>query len=196
MSMWDERYSTEEYAYGKSPNEFLREHYRAIPKGKVLCIAEGEGRNAVFLAEQGYEVTAMDGSRVGLEKAARLAAERGVAIERIHGDLATFDMGRAKWDGIVSIFVPLRTELRKTVHRRVVEALKPGGVFLIEAYRPEQLAYRTGGGDSADRMVGKADLAAELVGLRFDRLEEVERSVVEGRYHTGMAAVVQAIAVK
>jgi SAM-dependent methyltransferase len=194
--MWDERYSADEYAYGTAPNDFLKERWALIPKGKVLSLAEGEGRNAVFLAKQGYAVTAVDGSQVGLSKARKLAEESGVKIELIHADLTEFDLGEGKWDGIVSIFCPLPADLRTALHRKVVAGLKPDGVFLLEAYRPEQLSYGTGGGKSADTMTTKDSLLADLAGLRFIRLQELERNVVEGIYHTGLGAVVQAIAVK
>lgn len=194
--MWDERYSAEEYAYGKAPNQFLAEHFAAIPKGKVLSLAEGEGRNAVFLAQQGYAVTAVDASRVGLQKAQKLADERGVSLELIHADLAEFDLGNEQWDGIVSIFCPLPSALRQQLHQKVVAALKPGSVYLIEAYTPEQLKHGTGGGKSADTMTTQADLTRELQGLHFQHLLELERDVVEGIYHTGLGAVVQALALK
>lgn len=194
--MWDERYSAEEYIYGKTPNKFLAENYDVIPKGNVLSLAEGEGRNAVFLAKQGYRVTAVDASQVGLQKAGKLAQENGVSVELIHADLADFDIGENKWDGIVSIFCPLPSALRKELHKKVVAGLKPNGVFLVEAYTPEQLKYRTGGGNSADLMTTKESLNLELNRLTFKRLVALERDVIEGIYHTGLAAVVQAIALK
>jgi len=194
--MWDERYSTEEYAYGKAPNHFLEESYNVIPKGKVLSLAEGEGRNAVFLAKQGYSVTAVDASQVGLGKAKKLAKENGVTIELVHADLIYFDIGENRWDGIVSIFCPLPSALRKELHNKVVAGLKASGVFLIEAYTPDQLKHGTGGGNSADRMTSKESLILELEGLKFIHLIELERNVVEGIYHTGLSAVVQAIALK
>ncbi|GHD57127.1 class I SAM-dependent methyltransferase [Jeongeupia chitinilytica] len=194
--MWDERYSTDDYAYGTAPNTFLADNVGALPKGRVLSLAEGEGRNAVFLATQGYVVTAVDASRVGLEKAGRLASANGVDMERVHADLAAFELGDTYWDGIVSIFCPLPSQLRKALHRKVVGALKPGGVLLLEAYTPAQLQHGTGGGSSADTMVTAAMLRDELAGLDFRILRELEREVIEGRYHTGLGAVVQAIAVK
>ncbi|MDR4493063.1 MAG: class I SAM-dependent methyltransferase [Nitrospirales bacterium] len=159
--MWDERYSVEEYAYGKMPNKFLEENYRVIPKGKVLSLAEGEGRNAVFLAKQGYSVTAVDGSQVGLQKAKKLADEHGVSIELIHADLADFDIGECRWEGIVSIFCPLPSALRKALHKKVVAGLKPHGIYFVEAYTPDQLKYDTGGGKSADSMTTKESLSLE-----------------------------------
>lgn len=194
--MWDERYSAEEYAYGTAPNEFLLEKFSCIPKGKVLSLAEGEGRNAVFLAKQGYAVTAVDSSQVGLNKARKLARENGVSVEFVHADLADYDLGENKWDGIVSIFCPLPSSLRKEVYKKVVTGLKPKGVFLLEAYTPDQLQYGTGGGNSVDLMQSASSLRLELASLSFKHLLELERNVVEGVYHTGIGSVVQAIACK
>lgn len=194
--MWDQRYSAEEYAYGTNPNEFLKEHINFIPKGKVLSLAEGEGRNAVFLAKQGYSVTAVDASLVGLSKARKLAEENKVDIEFIHADLADYELGENRWDGIVSIFCPLPSLLRKAIYKNVITALKQNGVFLLEAYTPEQIKYGTGGGNSVDVMQSKESLSMELAGLNFKHLIELEREVLEGIYHTGIGSVVQVIAVK
>lgn len=194
--MWDERYATEEYAYGKLPNEFLAENHGTIPPGCILSVAEGEGRNAVFLAGRGYSVTAVDGSAVGLAKARKLASESGVTIDTVHADLSDFEIGEGQWDGIISIFCPLPSALRMTVHRRIVAGLRPGGIFLLEAYRPEQVQYGTGGGKDTDTMQTLDSLSRELSGLKFLRLAAVERNIVEGIYHTGPGAVVQAIAQK
>lgn len=194
--MWDERYSAEGYAYGTKPNRFLEENVSHIPKGKVLSLAEGEGRNAVFLAKQGYSVTAVDVSIVGLNKARKLAEENGVVVEFIHADLADYDLGENEWDGIVSIFCPLPSSLRKQLYKKVEAGLKRNGVFLLEAYTPEQLKHGTGGGNSADVMQSKESLRVELAGLKFKYLIELERDVIEGIYHTGIGSVVQAIASK
>jgi SAM-dependent methyltransferase len=191
--MWDNEYNTDQYVYGKTPNDFLKEHYSAIPRGKVLLLAEGEGRNAVFLARQGYAVTAVDISSVGLEKATNLAAENGVDIEVICEDLAVFDFGENIWDGIVSISCHLPPELRQDVFRRIERGLKSSGVFFLEGYRPEQLEYNSGGPPVAEMMTSKETLIKELPGLRFSHLKELERDVHEGVNHHGLAAVVQAI---
>lgn len=192
--MWDERYSTEEYAYGTKANAFLKSHANSLPKGKVLSLAEGEGRNAVFLAKAGYQVTAVDGSAVGLAKAEKLAKQNDVELELIHADLTQFDMGENAWHGIISIFFPLSAEFRKPLHSKVMRALKPGGVYLLEAYTQKQVQYGTGGGKNAELMQDKQSLSEELKGLEFKHLQELERDVVEGEYHTGLASVVQLIA--
>ncbi len=195
--MWNERYSAPHYIYGTEPNDFLREHVSALPPGgRLLCLAEGEGRNAVFLAGHGFAVTAVDLSEVGLAKAAALAAQRGVQIDIIHADLADFDLGQARWDGIISIFCHLPSAVRQPLYARLAAALRPGGVLLLESYTPRQLAFGTGGPRDVDMLIDVDTLRAELPGLHFDLLQEVEREIVEGTFHTGMAAVVQAVAHK
>lgn len=194
--MWDERYSSAEYAYGTKPNDFLRDNINALPKGKILCLAEGEGRNAAFISKHGHSVTAVDSSSVGLNKAQKLAHQLNVDIAFIHADLAEYEIGKNQWDGIVSIFCPLLATLRKTIHKNVVQGLKKNGVFLLEAYRPEQLKYGTGGGNSVESMQTASSINEELKGLNFKHLLELDRQVIEGIYHTGNAAVVQAIGIK
>ena len=194
--MWDERYGSEEYIYGKDPNAFLANASKRIPKGKVLCIAEGEGRNAVYLAEQGYDVVAVDSSSVGLKKAQQLAQERGVKIQTIVADLAHFDIEPNGWDGVVSIFAHVPPQVRKALHKKVVNGLRSGGVLLLEAYHPEQLKYKTGGPPTAEFMMTLELLEEELKGLDFEHAVEMDRDVVEGKFHTGKGAVVQIVGVK
>jgi len=194
--MWDQRYASDEYAYGKQPNTFLKQQFHAIPKGNVLCLAEGEGRNGVFLAQQGYSVVGVDGSSVGRDKAQRLAAEKSVNIDYIVADLAEFPLGESCWDGVVSIFCHLPPVVRQRVLRDVVKALKPQGVLLLEAYTPKQLSFGTGGPPQAEMMMHAEQLREDLVGLTICSLQEIEREVFEGKYHAGIGAVVQLIAKK
>ncbi|MEJ2361347.1 MAG: class I SAM-dependent methyltransferase [Gammaproteobacteria bacterium] len=201
--MWDERYSDDEYVYGTEPNSFLASAINRIPcdrkagqHGKVLSLAEGEGRNAVFLAEHGCTVTAVDASHVGLSKAEKLAASRGVSINIIHSDLAHLNIEPNSWDAIVSIFCHVPSSLRAELHHRVVAGLRPGGILVLEAYTPSQLSLKTGGPQDVDMTMTLQQLQTELHGLAFDHAEELEREVVEGKYHTGRGAVVQIIAHK
>lgn len=191
---WDERYSAEGYYYGTDPNDFLDEQAHCIvPGGAVLCLGEGEGRNAVHLAGRGFEVTAVDQSPVGLAKAERLAAVRGVHVHTVVADLADWPLGRECWDGIVSIWCHLPRVLRAAVHRQVVAALRPGGVFVLEAYTPDQLRFRTGGPTDPELMPTLADLRGELQGLDLVVAAECERVVHEGKGHDGPSAVVQLV---
>ncbi len=191
---WDQRFAEEGYAYGDQPNDFVRASAARIPAGPVLCLAEGQGRNAVFLAQQGHAVTAMDQSPVGLARAAALARARGVGITTVVADLADFAIAPGAWSGIVSVFVHLAPALRRDVHRRAVAGLAPGGVFVFEAYGPRQLEFRTGGPEDPERLAPVATLVDELAGLEFDVAHEIERDVIEGRYHTGRASTVQILA--
>ncbi|AAR33901.1 MULTISPECIES: SAM-dependent methyltransferase [Geobacter] len=193
---WNERYDTEEFVYGREPNAFLAGVSAMMPPGDVLCLAEGEGRNAVFLARQGHRVLAVDASAVGLSKAARLAEEHGVRIETLTTDLADLVIEPGRWDAIVSIFCHVPPPVRRVLHRQAVAGLRPGGLFVLEAYTPAQLELRTGGPPTVELLMTLADLREELAGLEFLQAREIERDVVEGRLHTGRGAVVQIVARK
>lgn len=193
---WNERYDTEEFVYGREPNAFLAGVSAMMPPGDVLCLAEGEGRNAVFLARRGHRVLAVDASAVGLAKAAQLAEEHGVRIETLTADLADLVIEPGRWDAIVSIFCHVPPPIRRTLHRQAVAGLRPGGLFVLEAYTPAQLELRTGGPPTVELLMTLADLREELAGLEFLQAREIERDVVEGRLHTGRGAVVQIVARK
>ena len=193
---WDERYSEPGYAYGTEPNDYLLTMVKHIPPGKVLSLAEGEGRNAVFLAQRGCDVTAVDSSAVGMQKAQELARGKNLAIQTVVMDLNEYDPGTEQWDAVVSIFCHMPQAHRAQLHRRVVQALKPGGVFILEAYIPRQLEFATGGPGTAELMMSLVSLQQELQGLELELAHEIEREVHEGKYHHGRAAVVQILARK
>jgi SAM-dependent methyltransferase len=193
---WNERYSEPGFAYGTAPNEFLVSVVDRIPRGRILSLAEGEGRNAVYLASLGYDVTGVDGSEVGLRKALELATERGVVITTISADLGRFEIEPAQWDGIIACFCHLPSAIRAPLHRAAVRGLKPGGVFVLEAFSKEQLAYGTGGPQSLDMLMSLEELKQELAGLEFIHTVQIEREVREGSRHTGLASVVQILGVK
>ena len=193
--MWDRRYAEQGFAYGTEPNDFLREVAERLPRaGRVLCLAEGEGRNAVFLAERGHDVTAMDLSPIGLEKAERLAKQRGVSLRTEAADLASYVIEEGAWSAIVAIWMHLPQPLRARVHQAAARGLAPGGALVIEAYTPRQLEKRTGGPPDVALLVEPDDLRTELAGLDIALLEERERDVHEGPYHDGPSAVVRALA--
>ncbi|MBU2886557.1 class I SAM-dependent methyltransferase [Gilvimarinus agarilyticus] len=196
--MWDQRYQEEGFAYGTVPNDFLRTQCDQIPSGgRVLCLAEGEGRNAVYLAQQGFVVTAVDQSAVGLEKAQRLAEEKGTSLTTKVADLADYDLGFECWDGIISIWAHVPPVLRQQLHRQVVHALKKGGVFILEAYTRRQLDMSGVGGPPASQpemFMSRDELMKELQGLEFCLAVEQERNISEGRCHQGESAVVQLVA--
>jgi len=195
-AQWNLRYSDEEYFYGTTPNDFLRENAHLIPRGSVLCVADGEGRNSVFLATTGRDVSSVDISDVGVAKTKKLASEKGVSVDAQVGDLADFDLGRNKWQGVISIFAHLPISLRQDLHRRVIDSLAPGGVVLLEAYTVDQIGRGTGGPQVPELLMGAESLSQEFSSLEIIHLKELERDVVEGSGHTGLAAVVQLIARK
>ncbi|HEY3267492.1 MAG TPA: class I SAM-dependent methyltransferase [Armatimonadota bacterium] len=197
MNTWDERFATEDYAYGTEPNEFLVQAADHLPQnGDVLCLAEGEGRNAVWLAKRGYHVTAMDGSRAGLLKAARLAGEANVVVTLQAADLNGYTIAPARWDAIVAIWIPMPPDLRRRILRECVQGLKPGGAFVWVGYGPRQLEYGTGGPPHIEMLPTAAEVAAELDGLTIVHAADVDRPVLEGRYHSGMSAVVEVVGKK
>lgn len=194
---WDERYGgNADYVYGTEPNDFLREHADTFPAGRVLCLAEGEGRNAVFLAAHGYAVTGVDFSREGLRKAAALAATQRVTLDLVEADLAEYEPPEATFSAVVSSWLHLPPEVRTIVHARALRALVPGGMFLLEAYTPAQLRHGTGGPKDVALLYSCDLLLPDFVGCDLLIARELEREVHEGTLHGGMSAVVQILARK
>ncbi|KAI9030258.1 SAM domain-containing protein [Hyaloraphidium curvatum] len=198
---WDARYAGPGFAYGTAPDEFLAECTALLPRtGDALFLAEGEGRNALHaLKSTELRATCVDLSPVGLEKARRLFAENGIGEGRWTtevADLSAWEVGKEQWDAVISIWAHMPAAVRKGLHTRVVEGLKPGGVMVLEAYRPKQLEFKTGGPPTADFMMTLAELREELAGLDFEIGREVEREVHEGPLHDGMSATVQVLARK
>ena len=193
-AFWNNRFAAPQYIYGETPNVFVAEMASQIPAGPVLCLAEGEGRNAVYLATLGHRVTAVDQSEAGLAKARRLAIARGVEIETVLADLGNFIIEPGVWSGIVATFAHLPPVIRRQVHAQAVRGLRSGGVFVLEAYTPAQLAFDTGGPKSPELLMTLPGLRDELAGLELLVGREIEREVIEGNGHTGRGAVVQILA--
>jgi SAM-dependent methyltransferase len=188
---WDERFSFPEYMYGTVPNDFLKSVAKKIPHGRVLCLAEGEGRNAVYLAKQGYTVTAVDFAAAGLDKIKKLAAANNVQVKTILSDLKDFHIRKNYWQGIISIFCHLAPELRKSVHQDCAAGLKSGGIFILEAYRPEQLVYKTGGPPVPELLMQLDEVSKELTGLKLEIAGNIDREINEGQLHHGKSATIQ-----
>lgn len=188
---WDKRFDKRMYLYGMEPVEFLRDHIDSLPKGKALCLAAGEGRNAVYLAEQGYDVTAMDASPKGLKKASALAAQRGVSIKTEVGDLQVgYDMGVEKYD-LITDFYYHDTKMLQDVMR----ALKPGGMFVLQNFSIQQLDTNRFGPKNPDYLVKPNELLAIFSDHRIIYYEDTVVELDEGM-HQGPGAVVRMIVVK
>lgn len=194
-TFWNERYSKTDYAYGKEPNSFLEANRKLVGE-KVLCLAEGEGRNAVFLAKNGSDVTCIDYAEEGLRKAQQLAKENGVELTTLCADLINVDLKHEEWDSIVIIFGHFPSDLRKKVHEQIYSALKSGGTLVLEAYHKNQINYKTGGPMNPELLYSKEELTKDF--KQFDQLEinETVREVIEGAFHHGQAAVIQVIGKK
>lgn len=197
-SQWDERFSVPEYVYGETPNDFIREiasRHLNEPM-EVLCLCEGEGRNAVWLAEQGHKVTNVDLSGVALEKCRALAAKRGVEVHTIQSDMADFHAEPESADLIVLVFAHTPPHIRPHMLAQVEQALRPGGRVLLECYSPDQVGRGTGGPPVAEMMFTLEELRGIFDNWDEHHAEEVIREVLEGHLHTGEAAVVQFYASK
>ena len=190
--MWDKRYSDKNFFYGTEPNDFLRWNVANFPAGgKILMLAEGEGRNAIFLAKHGFNVTAVDWSEVGLKKLVNWAEKEGVTVETICSDVNQFDFGTNAWDGIVSIWFHLASRDRPAIYTRCVKALKSRGVFLLEAYTTKQIKFKTGGPSDPDMLPNLQELNNHLSQLQIMSAADLERDIQEGEGHRGRSAVVQ-----
>ncbi len=197
---WNERYAGNDLVYGAAPNDFLAQMAERFPtRGEALDIGAGEGRNALFLASHGLNVLAVDQSEVGMRKAQRLARERGLELRTQAVDLTDFEAAPGSFDVVSSIFVHLPSALRAAVHKRVVAWLKPGGVFVLEAYAPDQIERGTGGPKDPSLLAPLEVIVGELAGeggLEIEHRAALVRNVGEGKFHTGEASVVQVVARK
>ncbi len=193
---WNERYAHKDFAYGKDPNDFLVSQ-KVGSNLKVLCLAEGEGRNGVYLAKLGNEVTCMDYSESGLEKASQLALESSVTLSCICADLGEVQLEFGQWDLIVAIFAHFPKPIKTHIWPQIYGALKPGGKLIMEVYDQEQLRFGTGGPQHADLLYSFGELEALLQGnFKALHIEKVFREVIEGSYHNGASATLQVVAIK
>lgn len=192
---WNARYAEPGFAYGTEPNSFLvsRKQYLK-PDMKALAVADGEGRNGVWLAQQGLDVLSVDASAVGLRKAREMAASRGVAIRTELTDLTTWKWPEQEFDLVAAIFIHFMPEFRARMHASMLRALKPGGILIIEAFTPKQLEYRTGGPPVREMLYTAEMLREDFKSGEILHLEETLTDLSEGPYHRGRAAVVRLVA--
>ncbi len=196
--MWDERYAQEGYLFGTAPAAFLERHRdRLRPGATALAIADGEGRNSVFMAEQGVAVTAMDGSEIAVAKARALATERGVTVDFHVADIVTWEWEPEIHDLVVGIFFQfLSPEQRPQVFEGMKRTLRPGGTVLVHGYRPEQVDYGTGGPPTRENMYTDELLTAAFGDLQIELLESYDATITEGTGHAGMSALIDLVATK
>jgi len=191
-SMWDERYAQEGYLFGTEPNAFLVTQQHLLKPGmSCLALADGEGRNGVWLAQQGLKVLSVEASAVALEKAKKLAAERGVKIDFEQADLAHWQWGENRFDAVAAIFIQFAPPaLREQMFANIKRCLKPGGLLLLQGYTPRQLEYKTGGPPVAENMYTEALLRESFGDMEILHLREHDEHVSEGAAHSGMSALI------
>lgn len=198
MSIWNERYAGEEYHFGTEPNVFLRQQHSWLKPGmSCLAVADGEGRNGVWLAQQGLEVLSVDSSPVAIAKAQKLAGERGVSVEFELADLLQWDWGVARFDVVVAIFIQFAPPgARAQMFANLRRCLKPGGGLLLQGYTPRQLDYKTGGPSQVENLYTESLLRAEFADMEIVHLHEHDSVIHEGTGHDGMSALIDLVARK
>lgn len=198
LDLWNNRFAGETYVFGEEPNAFLARQRARLPRsGRALAVADGEGRNGVWLAQQGLSVHSIDGSSVAQDKAGRLAATRGVALELELADLSDWSWPEATYDVVAAIFIQFAgPELRAVMFDGMKRCLKPGGLLLIEGYRPEQIAYGTGGPRVVENLYTEVMLAEAFAEFEILELAAYDAEIQEGPGHSGMSALVDLVARK
>ena len=196
IETWEGRFEGDGYLFGTEPNAFLaREAGRLAPGARILCVADGEGRNSTHLAGLGHEVHAVEAASNALAKAERLATERGVRVRFEQADLEEWDWPEAAYDAAVAIFIQFTDPVgRRRMFERMAAALRPGGLLLLEGYGPGQLAYGTGGPKQLDHLYTTDELATAFPGFEVLLLEEYDAVLDEGPRHQGMSALVDLVA--
>lgn len=196
--MWNERFAGEGYLFGKEPAAFLVENRAWLKSGlSGLSVADGEGRNSVYMARQGIETQAMDSSRNAVLKARALAAERGVEVDFHEADIAKWDWAADQFDLVVAIFIQfLDPQARKDVFQGMIRTLKPGGHLLLHGYTPKQLEYGTGGPRVLENLYTEGLLREAFNGMEIVSLRSYDREIDEGDGHSGMSALIDLVARK
>ena len=195
MSIWDERYAGEEYHFGTEPNAFLVSQRGLLKPGmSCLAVADGEGRNGVWLAEQGLQVLSVDSSPVALDKAKRLAQQRNVDVQFEQADLMQWSWGEKRFDVVAAIFIQFAPPgMREQMFAQIKRCLKPGGLLLLQGYTPRQLEYRTGGPSQAENLYTGSLLRDAFADMDILYLSEHDDIIREGAGHSGMSALIDLV---
>jgi SAM-dependent methyltransferase len=195
---WQQRFAGDEYRFGTAPNAFLKSQASLLRKGQTaLAIADGEGRNGVFLAEQGLDVLSLDFSPLAQEKARKLAAARGVTMRVAQADVVNWDYPTAAYDVVAAIFFQFAAPLeRDKIFAGIKKALRPGGLLLLEGYRPKQLEYKTGGPSQVENLYTRVLLERSFGDFASIDIREYDAEIYEGAGHGGMSALIDVVATK
>ena len=196
---WNERFNQEEFIFGTEPNEYLVEQTQKYLKAgdQVLCIADGEGRNGVWLAKQGMQVVGFDASDIALSKARKFAKDNHVAVEYSFSDTDSYAWPTNTYDVVVGIFIQFADpEMRKRIFAKTYESLKPGGIFILQGYTPKQLEYKTGGPSLIEHLYTEEMMRSLAKDFSILELCSYERELSEGPRHSGMSAILGLVAEK
>lgn len=196
---WNERFDKEEFIFGKEPNEYLVKcAARYLQKNnKVLCIADGEGRNGVWLAKQGMQVVGFDASDIALAKAKQFAKENQAEVEYLFSDTDSFDWQANTFDAVVAIFIQFADPaMRERIFQNVYQTLKPGGIFILQGYTPKQLDYKTGGPSAIEHLYTEESIQELAKDFEVLELVSYEKVLNEGARHSGMSALLGLVAKK
>ncbi len=198
LGAWDARYDVPEFIFGTEPNAYLQQQIARLNAGQhVLAVADGEGRNGVWLAQQGLVVDAVDSSAVAQAKAQQLAKQRGVDVNFIHADLLNWNWGEARYDAVIAIFIQFATGAgRDAMFAGMKAATKPGGLMLLQGYTPRQLEYKTGGPLGIENMYTPGILRDYFYDWDILHLSEHDDEINEGAHHSGMSALIDMVARK
>ena len=189
--IWNQRFAAADYYYGKTPNPYFKERIDTLPPGWLLLPAEGEGRNGVYAASLGWKVKAVDFSDEGRNKALRLAAEKQVGLHYDLGDISTFDFEEELYDAVAMIYAHLPPAIRSEVHKRLIESLKPGGYFILEAFNKKQLGNTSGGPKSEEMLFSIELLQSDFKSLKILELQEYSVFLEAGDGHSGHADIIR-----
>lgn len=196
MNFWDNKFNSKEYIYGTEANTFLVETLKDLPKGKVLFVCEGEGRNSVFAAKLGFDVYAFDSSIIGREKALNLAKIQNVKLKYIIADANEVEYPENTFDYVISIFAHFSKEIRENIHKKYIKWLKIGGKLFLEAFNPNQIGLQSGGPKDIEMLYNKALIKNDFKSLQIDILEENKVNLNEGKLHQGQAEVIRFLGTK
>lgn len=195
QNFWEERFAGDEYAYGTEPNAFLLNQEKYFKNGgRVLAVADGEGRNGAWLARLGLEVTSVDSSLNGLRKAEKLARSYGKSINTIQANLIDWNWPENEFDFVVSIFLQFSGDFRPLMHEKMIGVLKPGGIIIMQAFAKEHIHYNSGGPKNLAMLYAKEELKKDFEKMKIIRLEENIVELSEGHFHQGKAAVLNLLA--
>jgi len=195
-NFWNERYTEKEFVYGTSPNLFLTKQLEKLPAGKIIFPCEGEGRNAVFAAQKGWQTEAFDLSEEGLKKALLLAQQNNVSISYQIEDALKAEYPAESFDAAALIYAHFPPAIRKSIHQKIISWLKPGGILILEAFNPSQVNNTSGGPKDVAMLYTEEMLKEDFMPLKTELLSSLKTTLNEGKYHQGVADIIRYIGIK